>query len=67
MQSSVVFSKQLAGLLKGQIVNKDGYTGVIIVKRPGITDPGKWLAVMPAYEWINLINILQEARPDLQP
>ena len=59
--------KEYFGQLATQIVNKDGYTGVIIVKRPGITDPGKWLAVMPAYEWINLINILKEARPDLQP
>jgi hypothetical protein len=59
--------KEYFGQLATQIINADAYTGIIIVKRPGITDPGKWLAVMPAYEWINLINILKEARPDLQP
>jgi hypothetical protein len=53
--------------LATQIINADAYTGVIVAKRAGETDPGKWLAVMPCYEWINLINILREARPDLQP
>ena len=58
--------KQYFGQLATQIINADAFTGVLIVKRPGETDPGKWLAVMPGYEWINLINILKEARPDLQ-
>lgn len=46
--------------LRTQIVNADAYTGVIIAKRPGITDVSEWMAVMPAIEWLALIELLEE-------
>jgi len=46
--------------LRMQIVNADAYTGVIIAKRPGITDVSEWMAVMPAIEWLALIELLEK-------
>jgi hypothetical protein len=46
--------------LRAQIINADAYTGVIIAKRPGLTDVGEWMAVMPVAEWFNLMQLLEE-------
>ena len=46
--------------LRRQISNADAFTGIIILKRPGKTDVADWIACMPAYEWINLIKLVEE-------
>ena len=46
--------------LRRQIVNDKAWTGVIIAKRPGITDVSEWMAVMPAIEWLNLISLIEQ-------
>ena len=46
--------------LRAQIQNSNAYTGVIIAKRPGLTDVGEWMAVMPVTEWFNLMLLLEE-------
>ena len=46
--------------LRTQIVNANAYTGVIIAKRPGLTDVGEWMAVMPVKEWFELMQLLED-------
>jgi len=46
--------------LRRQIVNDKAWTGVIIAKRPGVTDVNEWMAVMPAIEWLNLISLIEQ-------
>jgi Holliday junction resolvase len=46
--------------LNRQINNLDAYTGVVICKRPGKTDVSEWMAVMPAYWWMELMLMLEE-------
>ena len=48
--------------LAAQIVNANAYTGVIICKRPGLTDVGEWMAVMPVTEWFNLMQLLEDTK-----
>ena len=48
--------------LREQITNANAYTGVIICKRPGLTDVGEWMAVMPVTEWFNLMQILEDTK-----
>jgi Holliday junction resolvase-like predicted endonuclease len=43
-----------------QMQEKQAYTGVVICKRAGHANPGKWLAVMPADLWLQLIQLLEE-------
>jgi Holliday junction resolvase len=52
--------------LRTQMRNADAYTGVIIAKRPGITDVNEWMAVMPAIEWLALVQLLDEAAEKLK-
>ena len=47
-------------LLRSQITNAIAYTGVIIAKRPGVTNVGEWMAVMPVTEWFMLMQLLEE-------
>jgi hypothetical protein len=46
--------------LSAQLTNKDAYTGVVLCKRPRETDVGQWLAVMPAWLWLELIQLLED-------
>ena len=46
--------------LRSQIANANAYTGVIIAKRPGLTDVGEWMAVMPVTEWFELMQLLED-------
>jgi len=46
--------------LRRQIANDKAWTGVIIAKRPGITDVGEWMAVMPVKEWYALVSLMEE-------
>jgi len=46
--------------LRRQIANANAYTGVIIAKRPGLTDVGEWMAVMPVTEWFQLMQLLED-------
>jgi Holliday junction resolvase-like predicted endonuclease len=50
-----------------QMQDKQAYTGVILCKRPGHANPGKWLAVMPADLWLELIQLLEETADGIQP
>jgi Holliday junction resolvase len=54
--SCLVYFEQL----RSQIVNANAYTGVIIAKRPGLTDVGEWMAVMPVTEWFQLMQLLED-------
>ena len=45
--------------LRNQIFNASAHTGVIIAKRPGVTDVGEWMAVMPVDEWFKLMCYLR--------
>lgn len=49
-----------------QIADKQAYTGVILCKRPGQTNPGQWLAVMPADLWLELMQLLEETADGIQ-
>ena len=56
--------------LRRQIQAKDAWTGVIILKRRGQTDPADWIACMPAYEWIALLphwTQMRDKERDVQP
>ena len=33
---------------------------MIIAKRPGLTDVGEWMAVMPVKEWYELMCLLEQ-------
>lgn len=44
------------GELEVEMDNGKADTGVVIVKRRGIADPGQWYAVMPAHLWAKLIH-----------
>jgi len=46
--------------LRRQMKNADAWTGVIVAKRPGITDVGEWMAVMPVTEWYELMCLLEQ-------
>ena len=46
--------------LERQMENGTAYAGVIIAKRPGVTDVGQWMAVMPVTEWFKIMKLLEE-------
>ena len=43
-----------------QMANAKAWTGVIIAKRPGVTNVNEWMAVMPAIEWLNLVSLIEQ-------
>jgi len=49
-----------------QMKEKQAYTGVVICKRAGQSNPGQWLAVMPADLWLELIQLLEETTDGIQ-
>jgi hypothetical protein len=42
--------------LEAEIVEADADTGVVIVKRRGVIDPGRWYALLPAARWEALMR-----------
>ena len=39
--------------------NAKAWTGVLVVKRRGSTDPDDWYCVMPGYRWIDLMRAVE--------
>lgn len=42
--------------LEVEMKNDGAWTGVVIHKKKGTTDPGEWYATMPAKIWVDLLN-----------
>jgi hypothetical protein len=40
------------------------WSGVILCKRPGYTNPDDWLAVMPAAVWLTTIQLITETQEE---
>lgn len=44
-----------------QMDASQAFTGVILCKRPGYTNPDDWLAVMPGSVWLDTIQLITES------
>jgi Holliday junction resolvase len=47
-----------------QMEVSDAWSGVILCKRPGYTNPDDWLAVMPAAVWLTTIQLITETQEE---
>jgi hypothetical protein len=47
-----------------QMEASDAWSGVILCKRPGYTNPDDWLAVMPAAVWLTTIQLITETQEE---
>ena len=52
--------------LARQMEASQAFTGVILCKRPGYTNPEDWLAVMPGAVWLDTIQLITETQEEHQ-